>query len=381
MSTPDESIFGILYYGDIYQSQPPFFGLEDHHFQQLARLAPNYGLRVIVFAAIGTDLAARKIKGFHLSPRQQWVLTEAALPNVIYIRGISSNPVENLARYQLAGILEDMKVALINNNAFSELVGDKLAFDKFLRTTSLSGYLPETEEFTLEAFMPFCRRNPVTFLKPIDGFESRGLIRIETGSEITKIDFSDDRGALQQLDGTLEQLLPALLTFMQNRSYIMQEGVDRKLIQHRLVEHRCLYQRVGEHWFQTTHVLRINSAQNLPFITAGREKNFLFDEAPFNLEIADTKTFEREINSLGQQLCILFNRSERQASEFSMDFIVGLNHDIKLLECNAKPSGFFLQTGNWQGRMLYLSRTLEQARFLMKHFSKGLPNQEVHCKQ
>lgn len=372
MPTLNKSIFGILYFGDIYQNQPPFFGLEDHHFQQLARLAPNYGLQVIVFAALGTDLTAKKIRGFYLSSQQQWVLTEVPLPQVIYVRGISSAPHENLERYQIVDRFEKMQIPLINNNTFSEFVGDKLSFDRFLRQTPLSSYLPETEEFTLQTFKPFCDRHPVTFLKPVDGYESRGLIRIEYEHEIINIDFSDDQGTLQKLQGTFEQLLPEVLTFIQARSYIMQEGVPRKLIQNRLIEHRCLYQRVGEQWFQTTHVLRMNSAQNLPFITAGREKNVLFDESPLNLEISDKNAFEREIESLAQKLCVLFNQSPRHASEFSMDLIVNLNQEIKLLECNAKPSGFFLQTGNWQGRMLYLSRTLKQAQFLKNNFSMSL---------
>jgi glutathionylspermidine synthase len=59
----------------------------------------------------------------------------------------------------------------------------------------------------------------------------------------------------------------------------------------------------------------------------------------------------KESNRWRKKLCVLFNQSPRHASEFSMDLIVNLNQEIKLLECNAKPSGFFLQTGNWQGRI------------------------------
>jgi hypothetical protein len=93
MPTLNKSIFGILYFGDIYQNQPPFFGLEDHHFQQLARLAPNYGLQVIVFAALGTDLKAKKIRGLNLYSHQQWVLTEVPLTQVIYVRAIFLCPI------------------------------------------------------------------------------------------------------------------------------------------------------------------------------------------------------------------------------------------------------------------------------------------------
>jgi hypothetical protein len=96
------------------------------------------------------------------------------------------------------------------------------------------------------------------------------------------------------------------------------------------------------------------------------------EKRSLNLEISDKNAFEREIESLAQKLCVLFNQSPRHASEFSMDLIVNLNQEIKLLECNAKPSGFFLQTGNWQGRMLYLSRTLKQAQFLKNNFSMSL---------
>jgi len=57
-----------------------------------------------------------------------------------------------------------------------------------------------------------------------------------------------------------------------------------------------------------------------------------------------------------------------------MDFIVDPSYQIKILECNARPSGFFLQTGNWQGRMLYIARTLQQAQFLIGQFPIRIPN-------
>jgi hypothetical protein len=374
MMSPIEFQLGILYFGNIYTDQPPFFGLEDHHFQQLARIAPNYGLNVLVFSAQGTDLHKKKILGYRLDSLQQWELTESNLPRVIYVRGISTLSSENEERYRLLTIFEKMNIDMINNNAFSELAGDKLAFHRYFQTTSLSPYLPATEAFNPKRLLNFCQRYPVVFLKPIDGFESRGLIRIETSLERTVIDFSDDLGNLQKLQGAIDQVLPNILDFIKERAYVIQEGISRKLLQNRLVEHRILFQRVGDQWFQTAHVLRLNSAQNLPFITAGREKNYLYQEAPFSLEIPHQAAFDLEIKHLGQQLCLMMNLNECQASEFSMDFIVDLDHRIKILECNARPSGFFLQTGNWQGRMLYIARTLQQAQFLISQFPNRIPN-------
>jgi len=310
MVSPIGFQLGILYFGNIYTGQPPFFGLEDHHFQQLARIAPNYGFRVLVFSAQGTDLHKQRIHGYYLDSQQQWQLTESTLPLVIYVRGISTVSAENEERYRLLEIFEKMNIAMINNNAFSELVGDKLAFHRYFQTTSLSSYLPATEAFNPSNLLEFCQRYPVVFLKPIDGFESRGLIRIETRSEKTILDFSDDFGNLQQIQGCLDQVLPKILEFIKDRAYVLQEGISRKLLQNRLVEHRILFQRVGDRWFQTTHVLRLNSAQNLPFITAGREKNYLYQEAPFSLEIPNQATFDLEIEQLGQQMCFLMNQNE-----------------------------------------------------------------------
>lgn len=373
MTVPRNHILGIFYFGNIYEYNPPFFGLEDHHFQQLARLAPNYGLTIAVFTSQGVDLDHKKISGYRLNSLQQWELSESYLPQVIYVRGISSVPAENEERYKLLEIFEKMNIKMINNLAFSELAGDKLAFYEYFKWTPLFPYLPATEAFEPNKFKDFCQSHVVVFLKPIDGFESRGLIRLETTPQKILVDYSDDDGSLQHIEGRSEQILPVILAFIKSRTYIMQEGITRDFLENRLVEHRILFQRVGDQWFQTTHVLRLNSAQNLPFITAGREKNCLYQDVPFSLEIPNIKAFEQEVHILGQNLCQLIHQGDRQASEFSMDFIVDTHHLIKILEINARPSGFFLQTGNWQGRMNYIARTLQQARFLIDQFGNTIP--------
>lgn len=367
MDTNNIPTLGIFYNGQAVSDKTPNFGLEGHHFQQLARLAPNYGLKVIVFMPHRVDLENRLIQGYTLNRCQEWVFETFPFPNVLYVRGVSSDTAESQERFRLVEHFEKLGIANLNNNAFAELVGNKLLFHMALQKSEVASFLPYTEPWQSSRLPYFLQQFETVFLKPIDGFESRGLIRIQQDLGSYQWILSDSNGILETQSGSLTMLLSTLDRATKNHEYIMQEGIQRTPTSSRFVEHRCLMQRVKNTWYRTTHVLRVNSAQNLPFISAGREKNYLYQTPPFSLEIEEVERFEQNVQQLTDYLSRFFNQSPYYASEFSVDFILDSQQNVRLLECNARPSGFFLQTGDWLGRMSYLSHTLQQAACLVRN--------------
>ncbi|MCE5196009.1 MAG: YheC/YheD family protein [Negativicutes bacterium] len=358
-------VFGILYREISLNNREAGFGFEDYHFRQLARLSANYGFRTVVFAAKGLDYERKTLQGYSLTPYQEWQPGCFPLPAVIYYRGVSIFVEENSERMQALQQLSSLGIPSLNNSLFTLLLDHKLNFYRFLQQTALSPFLPETREYSAAALWEMQKRHRVLFFKPIAGYESRGLLRLQQLEPGWQLDYNDDNGIFStQTLNSPENLLLRLEQITQNQDYLIQAGIPSFLCDHSVFEQRILMQRCKKKWLQACHVLRSSGTPDLPFITAAREitadaavlKNLLTKE--------QQNSMKAQIQTAVRGLTQLFGEKPYEASEFSCDFMLDTKGKIWLLECNAKPSGFFIQTGDLDGRMAYLRHTLQQAVYL-----------------
>lgn len=358
-------VFGILYREISLNNHEVGFGFEDYHFRQLARLSANYGFKTVVFAAKGLNYEQKTIQGYCLTPDQEWQSGCFSLPDVIYYRGVSIYLEENSERIEALQRLSNLGIPSLNNPLFTRLLDHKLNFYHFLHQTALSPFLPETLNYSTAALAEMLLRHPVLFLKPTAGYESRGLLRLQQTDPGWQLAYNDDNGFLSTQNSlSPENLLLRAEQITQSQDYLIQAGITSFLWDHRVFEQRILMQRCQENWLQACHVLRCSGAQDVPFITAARE---ITADAAVLSDILSQELYSSmmaQIQTAVHGLTQLFGEKPYQASEFSCDFMLDTQGKIWLLECNAKPSGFFIQTGDLDGRMAYLRHTLLQAVYL-----------------
>ncbi|HZW48546.1 MAG TPA: YheC/YheD family protein [Bacillota bacterium] len=358
-------VFGILYRDVTVSNHETGFGFEDYHFRQLARLSTNYGFRTVVFSPKGLDYTHQTMEGYCLTSKSEWQFELFPLPSVIYYRGVSIYIEENSERIQALQCLTCLGIPSLNNSLFTLLLDHKLNFYLFLKETYLSSFLPETREYCGDALSEMLQHYRVLFLKPTAGYESRGLIRLQQTDSVWQIDYNDDDGVLSTRNlFSVNDLLQYVNQVIHSQDYLIQAGIASFQWDHKIFEQRILMQRCGKNWLQACHVIRSSGSQDIPFITAEREITANSNALAALLSIKQRDRVEAQIQTAIRGLTHLFEQKPYEASEFSCDFMLDTAGKIWLLECNAKPSGFFIQTGDLDGRMAYLRHTLQQAAYL-----------------
>jgi len=362
-------VFGILYRNITVNNHETGFGYEDYHFRQLARLSANYGFRTVVFSPKALDYEQQTMQGHYLTANSEWQFGFFPLPDVIYYRGVSIYLEENSERIQSLQRLTGLGIPSLNNPLFTLLLDHKLNFHRFLSETVLSSFLPETKVYSAETLSEMLQRHRVLFIKPTAGYESRGLMRLKQTDTGWQIDYNDDDSVLSTRNlFSVNDLLQYVHQIIQSQDYLIQAGIASFLCDRNIFEQRILMQRCGNHWLQACRVIRCSGVQDVPFITADREITANANALSAVLSKKQRNSMDAQLRTAINALTHLFEQKPYEASEFSCDFMLDMSGKIWLLECNAKPSGFFIQTGDLDGRMAYLRHTLQQVAYL----SEGL---------
>ncbi|MCL2548803.1 MAG: YheC/YheD family protein [Symbiobacteriaceae bacterium] len=386
------------------------FGYENMHFIYLASLALYYGLQVVLFTPQDLDLrpnpdhpecypadahppeaasdtakdldsssghagfplpsTRRGIWGYALE-KGVWQRGFFPLPGAVYVRGVTIDQAQNMARQQMLDALQRLQIPLLNSQGFLDLCGDKLRMHQYLQAHHLQGYLPETLSYCQVNLEAMLQRHSLLILKPQQGYEARGVLRLErlengpsgTGGYSTL--FNDRNGFLHTRNFPNAMRLHEYLQELPlTQQYLIQQGIRLATWQNNPYELRLIMQQRDQQWQCMGQVIRLSGRADLPLITALRET---WQPATVVLQECFPDHW-REISEQAEAVAGTFSRSlgaELRAMEFAMDFLVDDTGRLWILEVNAKPASFLAQIGDEEARRRSLAAKLSYARELI----------------
>lgn len=199
-------------------------------------------------------------QGFYFD-NDNWIAAKLPLPNVIYNR-IHSRKLELQKPFlQFRQRLEQLMIPLFNDRFLSKWE----IYEHVKEANQLSSFIPETKIFSKEHLKEFAQKYESIFLKPIHGSQGRNIIKIiksEAGNHYTlQTSLSTPFNDLVEIY-TIEDIYQLLKPILNNRIYIIQQGIE--LITHNscAVDFRVLcHKNLQDQWKVTSTVARI-AAEN-----------------------------------------------------------------------------------------------------------------------
>ncbi len=214
------------------------------HFRPLATAAADAGVRHILFAADDVDTENLRVKGWELRD-DQWVLTDAPLPEVVYNRATHAARSKRIAaRGTVAWLTEVQRVNLVNCvNSFSKMaVHEALRF--FPETADLT---PETVRLRSEPDLRgMLERHPVVYAKSDHGSHGSDVVRIRPADGGWEVRGRIRGRRVQERFFTLQSLMNFFTLLLGNEAWVLQQGITLPEAKGRIVDLRVVVQKDGE---------------------------------------------------------------------------------------------------------------------------------------
>ena len=370
MECSEQPVLGVLTKLPRSWGQP--FGYDTLHLQQLSQLAQAYGLQLHIFSPEDVDSTQSCCSGFAWVDNT-WRRMLQPLPRLVYLRGTGFSPDELQSYETCQQYLQQQDVQFLNEPAFNVLLGDKHLLHQLLEThPTFQCYLPETKPYSWEALRDMLRQYACVYIKPVDGHESRGLIRLEQSAEdatnhfISSAVYNDRSNTLHRWERLSVSELAIKLSKLPLQGYIVQQGIATAVWEESTIELRLLCQRLGSTWLPQDEVLRMAGSEQLGMITARRERWERPDRILSLCFPGKDQALLSEARGILQSFCTLIDSLGLVAMEFSLDLLVDQSGKLYILEANAKPSSFAVQLGDDDARRQGLRYKIQHTLWMMQ---------------
>ncbi|WP_349409571.1 YheC/YheD family protein [Pseudalkalibacillus sp. SCS-8] len=268
----------------------------------------------------------------------KWIQEPLPYPDVIYNR-ITNRRLERTEAYtRFFNHCHDWGIQFFNDRYLSKWE----VFSLLLENDAVAAHLPKTVRISdKEALLETIYRFTVLYLKPIDGHEGRGIVRITKQlDEKLKLEASDriepplpsltDKGLIQFID-----------EYVPSDHYILQQGID--LIQYRggNVDFRILCNR-NEYgiWCITSSLARIGKEEHIVTnVSKGATTSSPIDVLESRFDRMKAKLILSMLYDLSIEVCEwIASNLDGLYGEFGIDFGVDGEGHPWILEVNTKPS-------------------------------------------
>ncbi|MGG3560246.1 YheC/YheD family protein [Neobacillus rhizosphaerae] len=273
----------------------------------------------------------------------KWTLAKLPLPNVIYNR-IHSRRLEKQKYYlEFRQRLEQLMIPLFNDRFLSKWE----IYEHVREENQLTPFIPETKIFSKDHLKEFVKKYKTIFLKPIHGSQGRNIIKISKNTEETHYTLQTSLSVelkewLAQY--TIDEIYQLLKPILNNRIYIIQQGID--LITHNscAVDFRVLcHKNINDDWKVTSTVARIAAEQEF---VSNIARGGTITRPIYALKNGMTQKKAIEAIALMKELAIetasvISHHTEGLFGELGID--IGIDQAGKpwLIEVNSKPSKNF----------------------------------------
>jgi glutathione synthase/RimK-type ligase-like ATP-grasp enzyme len=270
-----------------------------------------------------------------------WKPAGLPLPDVIYNR-IHSRRLEFGKEYQLfRQTLTELCIPIFNDRFLSKWeVHEHLTHENHLHS-----YIPDTNIFTKDNLTVFIEKYNTIFIKPVHGSQGRNIFKLQKEDNHFSLESSvtsplENKQTILSFEKTYRLLKP----LVNNRIYIIQQGISLLTYQSRGMDYRVLcHKNHHNNWDVTSVVARI-SAENefVSNIARGGEIMSPINTLKENMSVSDAKRVIAQMKELAIETAqIIERKTSGITGELGID--IGIDQDGKpwIIEVNSKPSKNF----------------------------------------
>jgi glutathione synthase/RimK-type ligase-like ATP-grasp enzyme len=270
-----------------------------------------------------------------------WKAAQLPLPDVIYNR-IHSRKIEfgkefHLFRHRLA----ELNIPIFNDRFLSKWE----VHEHLIHENHLLAYIPDTKLFTKDHLAAFATKYETVFIKPVHGSQGRNIFKLQKENDHFTLESSiksqtDNKQVILSFDKIYQHLKPLL----NNRIYIIQQGIPLLTYQSRGMDYRILCHKSQQNnWKATSVVARISAEDEfVSNIARGGEIMTPLNALKENMSISDAKWLISQMKELAIETAMIIDRkSSGITGELGID--IGIDQEGKpwIIEVNSKPSKNF----------------------------------------
>jgi glutathione synthase/RimK-type ligase-like ATP-grasp enzyme len=270
-----------------------------------------------------------------------WKPAGLPLPDVIYNR-IHSRRLEFGKEYQLfRQTLAELCIPIFNDRFLSKWeVHEHLTHENHLHS-----FIPDTNIFTKDNLTAFIEKYETIFIKPVHGSQGRNIFKLQKENN----HFSLESSVTSPLENkqtilSFEKIYLLLKPLVNNRIYIIQQGIPLLTYQSRGMDYRVLCHKNHQNNWDVTSVVARISAENefVSNIARGGEIMPPINALKENMSASDAKRVIAQMKDLAIETALIIERKTSGITgELGID--IGIDQDGKpwIIEVNSKPSKNF----------------------------------------
>jgi glutathione synthase/RimK-type ligase-like ATP-grasp enzyme len=280
------------------------------------------------------------VQGYYFEDGK-WKSAILPLPDVIYNR-IHSRKIEFGKEYHLfRNLLAELRIPIFNDRFLSKWE----VHEHLIHENHLQPYIPNTNLFTKDHLAAFANMYETVFIKPVHGSQGRNIFKLKKVNSSFILDssvksYSENKQVLLSLEEIYQRIKPLL----NNRIYIIQQGIPLLTYQNRGMDFRVLcHKNQRNTWTATSLVARISAEDEfVSNIARGGEIMTPINALKDSMNINDAKVLITEIKKLAIETAMIIEmKSSGITGELGIDIGIDQEGNPWLIEVNSKPSKNF----------------------------------------
>ncbi len=335
------------------------FGVRTADLRQLMRHGKSLGMLTYVVSPEGVDPEADYLKGY-VPASKRWASGQFPIPDVVYDR-IQARSWERRPSTRSA---KNYLRSLPNTRYFNEGFFDKWALhQKMIEHEVLRRYVPPTEQMAgPQSLRAFLAEHPSTFIKPTEGSQGKGIVRIRRIGDR----YEWRQGRRRHSTTRFESMYKNIKRIQRQNRYIMQPDLNLARFRAAPFDVRILMQRDGDgNWRQTKIYARLAAPGRLTSNLSGGGTGMILNsmlKARFGR--ARRRVRGRINRAITEIVHALDEVLEGPLGEVGLDLGIDRRGGVWLIEVNSKPFRKVADAGPKKGVRLSFRRPMAYARHL-----------------
>jgi glutathione synthase/RimK-type ligase-like ATP-grasp enzyme len=237
--------------------------------------------------------------------------------------------------------LEQLNIPFFNDRFLSKWE----VHEHLINENHLHPHIPETALFSKENLIDFAKKYDTVFIKPVHGSQGRNIFKLIKENHLYSLKTSlRNKSKLLSDQLIIEEIYQQLKPLLNNRIYILQQGIPLITIESRGIDFRVLCHKNHRNMWEVTSVVARVSAEDefVSNIARGGEIMTPLHALGEVMSRSDAKTVLTQMKELSIETAASISlQASGITGELGID--IGIDQEGKpwLIEVNSKPSKNF----------------------------------------